>query len=134
MAARKKASRKTTKSPTIVDRFEGTIVEKPIVIANKTFLASLGLFEQARSDFEKKFEAYAKDGQKLRKQVKSETESSISNLRGQVETRVKSTRDQIAKRVESAVATILEYTPVATTGDIEKLNKKLDQVLVRVAK
>ena len=134
MAAKKTAKSKTTKNPTIVDRFEGTIVEKPIVIANKTFLASLGLFEQARNDFEAKFEAYAKDGQKLRKQVKNETESSMSNLRNQVETRVKSTRDQIAKRVESAVSTILDYTPVATTGDIEKLNKKLDKVLVRVAK
>ncbi len=134
MAAKKTAKSKTTKTPTIVDRFEGTIVEKPIVIANKTFLAGLGLLEQARSDFEAKFEAYAKDGQKLRKQVSKETEGSISSLRNQVETRVKSTRDQIAKRVESAVSTILEYTPVATTGDIEKLNKKLDQVLVRVAK
>ena len=134
MAAKKTARSKTTKNRTIVDRFEGTIVEKPIVIANKTFLASLGLFEQARTGFEAKFEAYAKDGQKLRKQVTKETESSISSLRNQVETRVKSTRNQVAKRVESAVSTILEYTPVATTGDIEKLNKKLDQVLVRVAK
>ena len=134
MAAKKKASSKTTTGSGIVDRFEGTIVEKPIVIANKTFLAGLGLFDQARNDFETKFEAYAKDGQKLRKQVKNETQSSVKSLRNQVESRVKSTRKQIAKRVESAVTTILEYTPVATTGDIEKLNKKLDQVLVRVAK
>lgn len=134
MAAKKTAKRKTTKNPAIVDRFEGTVVEKPIVIANKAFLASLSLFDQARSDFEAKFEAFAKDGKKLRKQVRNETKSSVSSLRDQVETRVKSTRDQIAKRVESAVSTILDHSPVATTGDIEKLNKKLDKVLVRVAK
>lgn len=134
MAVKKTAKSKSMKTPTIVDRFEGTIVEKPIVVANKTFLASIGLLEQARNDFEAKFEAYAKDGQKLRKQVTKETGSSISSLRSQFETRVKSTRDQIARRVESTVSKILEYTPVATTGDIEKLNKKLDQVLVRVAK
>ena len=133
MPAKKKVARKP-RSKADQGRFAGTVIEQPIVIANKTFLAGLGLFDQARNDFETKFEAYAKDGQKLRKQVKNETQSSVKSLRNQVESRVKSTRKQIAKRVESAVTTILEYTPVATTGDIEKLNKKLDQVLVRVAK
>ena len=134
MAAKKRSKSKTKRTPEIVTRFEGTIVEKPIVIANKTFLASLGLFEQARSEFGAKFDAYAKDGRKLQKQVRNETENTISSLRERVESRVKVARDQAARRVESAVTTVLEYTPVATTGDIEKLNKKLDKVLVRVAK
>lgn len=134
MAATKKAKSRTAPSQAIVERFEGTIAEKPIVIANKAFLAGLGLLDQARNGFEAKFDAYARDGQKLRKQVRKEADSAIDSMRYKVEYRVRSTRDQIARRVEAATATILEYTPVATTGDIKKLNRKLDRVLSRVAK
>ncbi|MDH3531871.1 MAG: phasin family protein [Gammaproteobacteria bacterium] len=130
MAARKKAVTKKAKARTIADRFEGTIIEQPIVIANKTFLASLGLASQVQADFDAKFEALAKDGEKVRKQA----QDSLGSLRNKLFDQVKTTRDEITKRVESAVSTVLEHTPVATTGDVEKLNKKLDKMLVQVAK
>lgn len=134
MAAKKKVSASKSRAQSVIDRFEGTIVEKPIVIANKTFLAGLGLVEQVRTDFETKFDALAKDGEKVRKQVRNESKDSYVSLRKKVEKQIKNTRSNVVKRVESAVTTILDYSPVATTGDVEKLNKKLDEVLVRVAK
>lgn len=123
------AVKKTTKS-SFVDRFEGTILEKPIVVANKTFLAGLGAATQLQSGFEAKFEELAKDGAKVRNQA----ENSAGNLRKDIETRVKSVRKDVGKRVENAVETVLEYSPIATTDDVDKLNKKLDKVLAQVAK
>ena len=130
MAAPKKAVAKKAKARTIADRFEGTIIEQPIVIANKAFLAGLGLASQVQSDFDAKFEALAKDGEKVRNQA----QDSIGSLRNKVVDQVKTTRSELAKRVESAVSTVLEHSPVATTEDVEKLNKKLDKMLVQVAK
>lgn len=130
MATRKRAVTKKAKARTIADRFEGTIIEQPIVIANKTFLAGLGLASQVQSDFDAKFEALAKDGEKVRNQA----QDSIGSLRNKVVDQVKTTRSELAKRVESAVSTVLEHSPVATTEDVEKLNKKLDKMLDQVAK
>ncbi|MBT8099030.1 MAG: phasin family protein [Gammaproteobacteria bacterium] len=124
------AKKKATKSGSIVGRFEGTVIEKPIVIANKTFLAGLGLATQLQSTFDKKFDELAKDGAKVRQDAKK----SANSLRGDIESRFTSVRKNLTKRIETAVETVLDYSPVATTEDVEKLNKKLDKVLVRVAK
>ena len=123
------AVKKTAKT-SFVDRFEGTIFEKPIVVANKTFLAGLGVATQLQSGFETKFEELAKDGAKFR----SQAENSAGSLRKDIESRFASVRKDVGKRVESAVETVLDYSPIATTDDVNKLNKKLDKVLAQVAK
>ena len=123
------AVKKSTKS-SFVDRFEGTIFEKPIVVANKTFLAGLGVATQLQTGFEAKFEELAKDGAKFR----NETESSAGKLRKDIESRFTAVRKDVGKRVETAVETVLDYSPIATTEDVNKLNKKLDKVLAQVAK
>ncbi|MBT8084286.1 MAG: phasin family protein [Woeseia sp.] len=68
---RKKAAPK--KAPTVLETLETTFVGKPIRIANRTFLASLGLvatvqneFTKFQADFEKTFEQLVKDGEKAR--------------------------------------------------------------------
>ena len=130
MAAPKTATKLKAQAKSIVDRFEGTIVEQPIIIANKAFLAGLGLASQAQSDFDKKFDALAKDGEKVRDQA----QDSFEDLNDRVIKRVKATRKEVTKRAESAVNTVLEYSPIATTSDLKKLDRKLDKVLAQVAK
>lgn len=130
MAAQKTATKLKAQAKSIVDRFEGTIVERPIIIANKAFLAGLGLASQAQSDFDKKFDALAKDGEKVRDQA----QDSFEDLNDRVIKRVKATRREVTKRAESAVNTVLEYSPIATTSDLKKLDRKLDKVLAQVAK
>ena len=130
MTAQKTATKLKAQAKSIVDRFEGTIVERPIIIANKAFLAGLGLASQAQSDFDKKFDALAKDGEKVRDQA----QDSFEDLNDRVIKRVKATRKEVTKRAESAVNTVLEYSPIATTSDLKKLDRKLDKVLAQVAK
>jgi polyhydroxyalkanoate synthesis regulator phasin len=130
MAAQKTATKLKTQAKSLVDRFEGTIVERPIIIANKAFLAGLGFASQAQSDFDKKFDALAKDGEKVRDQA----QDSFEDLNDRVIKRVNSTRKEVTKRAESVVNTVLEYSPIATTSDLKKLDRKLDKVLAQVAK
>jgi len=130
MAAQKTATKLKAQAKSIVDRFEGTIVEQPIIIANKAFLAGLGLASQAQSDFDKKFDVLAKEGEKVRDQA----QDSFENMNDRVIKQVKATRKEVTKRAESAVQTVLDYSPVATTSDLKKLDRKLDKVLAQVAK
>ena len=130
MTAAKTATKLKAQAKSIVDRFEGTIVERPIIIANKAFLAGLGLASQAQSDFDTRFEALAKDGEKVRDQA----QDSLDDFGDRVVKQVKETRKQVTKRAESAVKTVLEYSPVATAADLKKLDRKLNKVLEQIAK
>jgi len=130
MAAKKMARTAKAQAKSIVSWFEGTIVEQPIIIADKALLAGLGLVSQVRSDFDEKFEKLAKDGEKVRKQA----EGSFESLSDRYIKEFKATSKQLTKRVESVVNTVLEYSPVATTSDLKKLNSKLDKVLAQVVK
>ena len=130
MTAAKTATKLKAQAKSIVDRFEGTIVERPIIIANKAFLAGLGLASQAQSDFDTRFEALAKDGEKVRDQA----QDSLDNFGDRIVKQVKETRKQVTKRAESAVKTVLEYSPVATAADLKKLDRKLNKVLEQIAK
>ena len=74
---RKKAAPK--KAPTVLETLETTFVGKPIRIANRTFLASLGLvatvqteISKFQADFEKTFEKLVKDGEKARDRYRKE--------------------------------------------------------------
>lgn len=130
MTETKKTRTTESLAQSIVDRFEGTIIERPIIIANKTFLAGLGLASQVQSDFDAKFEELAKEGAKVRKQGRSSLDSMSDRVRKEFEAK----RKEVTKRTESAMKTVLEYSPVATTSELKKLERKLDKVLAEVAK
>jgi len=130
MATKRKTKTNKTWISAVEDRFQGTVVEQPIAVANKAMLAGLGFATQFRANFEAKYDEFAVDGEKVRDQV----ENSIQGLQNRVAGRVKSRRKQVVKGVESAVNTVLDYTPVAKSSDIKKLNTKLDKVLLKVAK
>lgn len=78
----KKVTKKTArpkKARTVFDRLEETMVTKPIRIANRTFLASLGVvatvqteLTKFQADFEKTFEKLVKDGEKARARYRAE--------------------------------------------------------------
>jgi len=130
MTETKKTRSTESRIQAIVDRFEGTIVERPIIIANKTFLAGLGLASQVQSDFEAKFEELAKNGEKVRREARG----NLDNLSGRLRKQVEAKRKEVAKRAESTLKAVLDYTPVATTTDLKKLERKLDKVLAEVAR
>ena len=130
MATQTKTRKSGSKAKSFAGRFEGTIIERPIVIANKTFLAGLGLASQVQADFDAKFEELAKDGAKVRNQARG----TIDSLGDRIAKQVRTTGKEVTKRAESAMTTVLEHTPVATTSELKKLNRKLDKVLAEVAK
>jgi polyhydroxyalkanoate synthesis regulator phasin len=130
MTETKKTRKTAARSRSIVDRFEGTIVERPITIANKTFLAGIGLASKVQSDFDAKFEELAKNGEKVRRDARGSLDSLSERLLKQVE----ATRKEMTKRAESAVKSVLEHSPVATTSDLKKLDRKLDKVLAEFAR
>ena len=130
MTETKKTRKTELRTQSIVDRFEGTIVERPITIANKAFLAGLGFASQVQSDFDAKFDELAKNGEKVRREARGSFDSMSEQLLKQVEAK----RKEVTKRAETAMNTVLEYTPVATTRDLKKLDRKLDKVLAEVSR
>jgi len=70
---KRKAAPKKAKQKSVFEMLEDSVVGKPIKVANRTFLASLGLvstmqteIEKFQTDFEKKFDKLVKDGEKAR--------------------------------------------------------------------
>lgn len=127
-------SRRATSRKATVSKIEKSVVGRPIVIANKTFLAGLGLVATVQSEFGSAFAKLASDGEKVRDQY----ESSITSWRKDVVKQVKAAQKRVVKNVKSNVKsvaeTMAEISPVATQYDVDKLNSKLDKVLAQVAK
>lgn len=131
------ATKKTTRKARSAAPFEGTVLEQPMAAANKAFLAYIGLADQvksgveARIDFvEAKFNELAADGEKIRNRAKK----SANKARKDAVSNVKTTRRKVETRLESTIESILAKSPVATSTDVDKLNKKLDKVLAEVGK
>ena len=131
----KKAIRKKTaagKAPqkTVIEILEGSVIGQPIVIANKAFLAGLGILSYLQTDFGPKVSELAKDGEVVRDQYRS----SLLELRDKVVGQVKGAGDQIIKQVKSVRKSVAEKSPVPTADDIDALNRKMDKVLAAVTK
>jgi hypothetical protein len=70
---------RTKKAKSVFDQLDSSFVGTPIRVANKTFLASLGVvatmqteLTKFQSDFEKTFEKLVKDGEKVRNRYRAE--------------------------------------------------------------
>lgn len=117
---RKKVAKKR-QPKSVFDRLESSVVGKPIKIANRTFLASLGLvstmqseFEKFQTDFEKKFEKLVKDGEKARaryragfKDFREDVKDFGEDVRDYGEDIIEDVvevKDRVVDKVESAVA------------------------------
>ncbi|MGB5512008.1 MAG: hypothetical protein WBM87_09895 [Woeseiaceae bacterium] len=74
-----KKTARPKKAKSVFDRLESSVVGTPIKVANRTFLAGLGVvatvqneLTKFQSDFEKTFEKLVKDGEKARAQYRRE--------------------------------------------------------------
>lgn len=131
------ATKKTTRKARSSAPFEGTVLEQPMAAANKAFLAYIGLADQVKSGVEAridiveaKFNELAADGEKIR----SRARKSADKARKDAVSNAKNTRRKVETRIESTIESILAKSPVATSTDVDKLNKKLDKVLAEVGK
>ncbi|MGI9233855.1 MAG: hypothetical protein ACR2RD_09525 [Woeseiaceae bacterium] len=117
---RKKVTKKR-QPKSVFDRLESSVVGKPIKIANRTFLASLGLvstmqseFEKFQTDFEKKFEKLVKDGEKARSRYRAgfkdfredvkDFGEDVKDYGEDIIEDVVEAKDRVIDKVESAVA------------------------------
>lgn len=113
VTSRKKVARKR-QPRSVFDRLESTFVGRPIRVANRTFLASLGListmqteFTKLQSDFEKRFEKLVKDGEKVRARYKAEIRDfrkDVRDLGDDVVEEVVEVKNRVVENVKSAAA------------------------------
>jgi hypothetical protein len=92
---RKKASRN------LFERLDDSIVAVPFKVANKTFLAGLGLVVVTSREFGRRFEEYARDGEAVRKQLRK----SFSEIRKDmkvVRKDIKEVRDDVREGFKKA--------------------------------
>ncbi len=114
--AKKKVARKT-QPKSIFEMIEDSPVGMPIRIANKTFLASLGVvsrvqteFEKFQSDFDKKFQQLVKDGEKARKRY----QKTFKDLRKDVADEIDETIEDVVEDVTELKDRIVENVSAAT--------------------
>lgn len=121
MSAKKVTKRKTTarkkaQPKTVFDRLEDGVFGPQIEIANKTFLASLGListiqteFVKFQDDFGKTYDRLVKDGKKARDGYMK----SFKEFRTDVEEEVKETVDEVVDDVTELKDRIVENVSAA---------------------
>ena len=115
----KKVTKRTTrkraapkKERTLFEMLEDSVVGRPIKIANRTFLASLGLvstmqteFEKFQTDFGKRFDKLVKDGEKARDRYRREFKAfrkDVEDFGEEVVEDVVEVKDKIVENVKAA--------------------------------
>ncbi|MBT8090361.1 MAG: hypothetical protein KJO01_09150 [Gammaproteobacteria bacterium] len=111
---RKRAVTRKAKPKSVFQMLEDSVVGKPIEIANKTFLASLGLvstmqteFTKFQSDFEKTFEKLVKDGEKARARYRAgfrDFREDVKDFGVDVVEDVVEVKDRVVENVKSAAS------------------------------
>lgn len=111
---KRKTVAKKAKPKTAFDMLEDSFVGAPIRIANRTFLASLGLvstmqteFTKFQADFEKTFEKLVKDGEKARDRYRKDFMGFREDVREfgeDVVEEVVEAKDRVVENVKSVTA------------------------------
>jgi len=111
---KRKTVAKKAKPKTVFDMLEDSFVGTPIRIANRTFLASLGLvstmqteFTKFQADFEKTFEKLVKDGEKARDRYRKDFMGFREDVREfgeDVVEEVVEAKDRVVENVKSVTA------------------------------
>lgn len=63
---RKKVAARKAADKSLFEMLEDSVIAQPFIIANKVFLASLGLFSTIQTEAGNKFDELVKDGEKAR--------------------------------------------------------------------
>lgn len=113
VTTRKRVAKKT-QPKSVFEQLEDSFVGKPIKIANRTFLASLGLvstmqteFTKFQSEFEKTFEKLVKDGEKARKRYTADIKGfreDVKDFGEDIVEEVVEVKDRVVENVRSAAA------------------------------
>jgi len=111
---KRKRVTKKAKTKSVFEMLEGSVVGKPIKIANRTFLASLGLvstmqteFTRFQTDFEKTFEKLVKDGEKARNRYRKDFKmfrEDVKDYGEDVIEDVVEVKDRVIENVKSVAA------------------------------
>ncbi len=113
VTTRKKVAKKR-QPKTVFERLENTVVGTPIKIANRTFLASLGLvstmqteFTKFQADVEKTFDRLVKDGEKARDRYRAgfkDFREDVKDFGEDVVEEVVEVKDRVVENVKSVAA------------------------------
>jgi len=104
MTAKKVAKKKvaTRKKPakSLFEMLEDSLIGQPFVIANKVFLASLGLISTVQTEFSSKFDEFVKDGEIVRDKYKA----SFTKLQKDVVKQASTAKDRVIESIEPKTA------------------------------
>lgn len=98
--AKKKAATRRKPAKSVFEMLEDSVVGQPFVIANKVFLASLGLFSTIQTEFGDKFDELVKDGEVARDKY----QKSFTKFQKNFVKDVTSTKDRVVESVKPAAA------------------------------
>jgi len=103
--ARKVSVKKAAPKKSVFEQIEDSPIAVPFKMANKTFMAGLGMLsfvqkelDKKVNDFDKTFTKYAKDGEK----VFDKWEDRVEDFRKDVEKKVDDTRDRVRDTFKKA--------------------------------
>ena len=134
MAARK-PTRAKPKAQAAAVRTKNAIVES----AQHIWLAGLGAMARAQTEGPKLFESLVDEGRRVNKRTRDAAEEALSNamtgVRGQIDERIEGVRDRasetwdnIEKIFQSRVHKALRQLGVPTSGDINALSRKVNEL------
>ena len=102
--ARKPAVKKAAPSKSVYQQFEDSVFAVPFKLANKTFMASLGVFSYVQQEidkqykaFDKQFTRYAKDGEKVFDRLEDRVEDFRKDVEQKVDVAYDRVRDTFSK-------------------------------------
>lgn len=93
MTTKKVTRKKAAPKKTVFDKLEDSVIAAPFKFANKTFLASLGLFSVVQTELSKQLDKYAKDGEKVRDEIQASFKDFRKEIKEEVEDVVEEAKD-----------------------------------------
>lgn len=94
--AKKRAATRKKQEESLFEMLENSLIGRPFVIANKVFLASLGLVSTIQTDFSNKFDELVKDGEVARDKY----QASFKKLQKDVVKQANTAKDRVVESIE----------------------------------
>ena len=98
--AKKRAATRKKPEQTLFEMLEDSFIGQPFVIANKVFLASLGLVSTIQTEFSSKFDEFVKDGEAVRDKY----QASFTKLQKDVTKQASTAKDRVIESIETKTA------------------------------
>ena len=98
--AKKRAATRKKPEKTLFEMLEDSLIGQPFVIANKVFLASLGLVSTIQTEFSCKFDEFVKDGEVVRDKY----QASFAKLQKDVVKQAGTAKDRVIESIEPKTA------------------------------